>query len=85
MEEASRAQQRWMNDEQFKNFYQPVGRIVAYDDGDGTLAGIDAARTELQLARRERRGIDILTKFYGYTRASINLYYTWNEDDGLVE
>jgi glycine/D-amino acid oxidase-like deaminating enzyme len=85
IEEASRAQHHWMNDEQFKTFYQPVGRIVAYEDGDGTLAGIDAARSELQLPRRERWDINILNKYYGHTRASANLHYIWNEDDGLVE
>jgi len=48
MEEAISAQECWKNDEPFKASYQPVGRIVMYDEANiPTLNGIESARSKL--------------------------------------
>jgi len=86
MQEAIRAQEHWKGDERFRQFYLPVGRIVAYDDKNlPILNDIDDARTQLGMKTRKRLGKSILEEFYGYTKAPDGLTFVYNEDDGLVE
>jgi glycine/D-amino acid oxidase-like deaminating enzyme len=86
MKEAICAQQHWQNNNRFKPFYQPVGRVVAYDESNlPTLDGIDSTRSQLGLQNRPRSDKAVLEKFYGKIETRTNLTFVWNEDDGLVD
>jgi glycine/D-amino acid oxidase-like deaminating enzyme len=86
MKEAICAQRLWTDDERFKPFYHPVGRIVAYDKAAiSILNGIDKARSQLGKERRIRYDRAILEEFYGTTNALDDLTFVFNEDDGIVE
>jgi glycine/D-amino acid oxidase-like deaminating enzyme len=86
MKEAIRAQQFWTDDERFKPFYLPVGRIVAYDEtAISILNGIDKARSQLGREKRIRLDRAILERYYGTTNAPDDLTFVFNHDDGMVE
>lgn len=86
MKEAIRAQEHWMNDDRFNQFYLPVGRIVAYDEMRlQTLDEIDQTRLHMGRHKRERLDGSILAKIFGSTGALSKLTFVHNEDDGLVE
>ena len=86
MKEAICAQECWRNDKRFTPFYQPVGRIVAYDNKDiSTLNNINNARSELGKEKRNHLGKDILENVFGSTNAPDGLTFVYNKDDGLVE
>lgn len=86
MKEAIRAQEHWKNMEPFRQFYLPVGRIVAYDSKHlQTLDQIDSTRSNLGLIRRARVNKSVLVDTYGSTDASDDLTFVYNDDDGMVE
>jgi glycine/D-amino acid oxidase-like deaminating enzyme len=86
MEEAIYAQNLWREDARFTPFYRPCGRLVAYDKTTiATLDGIDKARSQLGLNRRQRSNCTLLQKYYGSTNTVDDLTYVFNEDDALVD